>query len=54
MLGEEYRYPEWAIPLGWVLTASSVMLIPLYMVYKFHKTRGSFKRVKLCNRDNLE
>lgn len=46
MLGEEYYYPSWAVPLGWVLTASSVMCIPLYMIYKFDKSRGSFKRVK--------
>lgn len=45
MLGEEYKYPDWAVPLGWVLTGSSVMCIPLYMIYKFDRTRGSFKRV---------
>lgn len=45
MLGDEYEYPDWAIPLGWVLTASSVMCIPLYMIYKFDRTRGGFKRV---------
>ncbi|CAO1338633.1 unnamed protein product [Diamesa serratosioi] len=27
-----------------VLTLSSVMCIPLYMIYKFNKTRGNFKR----------
>lgn len=47
MLGDEYAYPDWAVPLGWVLTLSSVICIPLYMIYKFDKTRGSFKRV--CN-----
>jgi Sodium:neurotransmitter symporter family len=47
MLGEEYEYPDWAIPLGWVLTLSSVICIPLYMIYKFDKTRGGFKRVSL-------
>lgn len=45
MLGEEYKYPDWAFPLGWVLTGSSVMCIPLYMIYKFDRTRGNFKRV---------
>ncbi|KAG5675836.1 hypothetical protein PVAND_005706 [Polypedilum vanderplanki] len=44
MLGEEYYYPEWAIPLGWLLTLSSVICIPLYMIYKFDISRGSFKR----------
>lgn len=47
MLGEEYAYPDWAFPLGWVLTLSSVICIPLYMIYKFDRTRGSFKRVSL-------
>lgn len=58
MLGEEYSYPDWAIPLGWVLTGSSVMCIPLYMIYKFDRTRGGFKRVKnctpLCLRQNVK
>ncbi|XP_070495246.1 sodium-dependent serotonin transporter [Chironomus tepperi] len=44
MLGDEYDYPDWAFPLGWVLTLSSVICIPLYMIYKFDKSRGSFKR----------
>lgn len=42
---EGYNYPNWAYPLGWVLTLSSVIFIPLYMIYKFDRTRGSFKRV---------
>lgn len=46
MLGEEYTYPDWAIPLGWILTGSSVICIPLYMIYKFDRTRGGFKRVR--------
>ena len=45
MLGEEYEYPDWAFPLGWLLTLSSVICIPLYMIYKFDKGRGGFKRV---------
>ncbi|CAO1336167.1 unnamed protein product, partial [Diamesa hyperborea] len=44
MLGDEYQYPEWSTTLGWVLTLSSVMCIPIYMIYKFNKTRGNFKR----------
>jgi solute carrier family 6 (neurotransmitter transporter, serotonin) member 4 len=47
MLEGEYKYPPWAYPLGWVLTLSSVICIPLYMIYKFDRTRGSFKRVSL-------
>lgn len=51
MLGEEYSYPDWAYPLGWVLTGSSVMCIPLYMIYKFDRTRGGFKRVSFIEVD---
>lgn len=48
MLGEEYDYPEWAVPLGWVLTLSSVMCIPGYMIYKYdQQARGSFTRVRM-------
>ena len=47
MLGEEYYYPPWGVQLGWVLTGSSVICIPLYMVYKFSKTRGGCKRVSI-------
>lgn len=49
MLGEEYYYPPWGVQLGWVLTGSSVICIPVYMIYKFHKTRGGCKRVSLLN-----
>lgn len=35
MLGEEYKYPEWSIKVGWAVTCSSVMCIPMYMIYKF-------------------
>ncbi|XP_077290278.1 serotonin transporter [Arctopsyche grandis] len=41
MLGGEYEYPDWSITVGWVLTASSVICIPLYIVYKFCITPGS-------------
>jgi solute carrier family 6 (neurotransmitter transporter, serotonin) member 4 len=46
MLGVEYSYPEWTITAGWLATCSSVMFIPIYIVYKFFfKSRGSCKRV---------
>nr|XP_014102037.1 sodium-dependent serotonin transporter [Bactrocera oleae]XP_036230703.1 sodium-dependent serotonin transporter [Bactrocera oleae] len=35
MLGEEYQYPEWSIKVGWAVTCSSVLCIPMYIVYKF-------------------
>nr|XP_023018908.1 sodium-dependent serotonin transporter [Leptinotarsa decemlineata] len=42
MLGTEYAYPEWSLKVGYVLTASSIMCIPLYIVYKFIITPGNF------------
>ena len=35
MLGEEYKYPEWSIKVGWAVTCSSVLCIPMYIIYKF-------------------
>ncbi|XP_076263934.1 serotonin transporter [Rhynchophorus ferrugineus] len=42
MLGKEYEYPPWSIQVGYVLTASSIVCIPLYILYKFAITPGSF------------
>ena len=30
----DYKYPWWANVLGWLLTSSSVLMIPLVMVIK--------------------
>lgn len=46
MLGEEYTYPEWSIPLGWALTLSSTLCIPIYIIYKVLITPGSVKHVR--------
>ncbi|XP_038059707.1 sodium-dependent serotonin transporter-like [Patiria miniata] len=35
-------YPEWAECLGWILTASSIMCVPVYAVCKLIETPGSF------------
>ncbi|XP_065083015.1 sodium-dependent serotonin transporter [Ochlerotatus camptorhynchus] len=40
MLEGEYKYPEWSIAAGWVLTLSSVLCIPLYVIYKFMISDG--------------
>ena len=45
MLGEEYKYPEWSIKVGWAVTCSSVMCIPMYMIYKFvFASKGNCKQ----------
>lgn len=40
MLGEEYKYPEWSTSVGWALTLSSIICIPLYIIYKFCISTG--------------
>lgn len=42
MLGKEYKYPSWSLYVGYLLTASSIICIPLYILYKFAITPGSF------------
>lgn len=42
-----YVYPTWSLALGWLMTASSVICIPTYAIYKFAKTPGSFLEVSL-------
>ncbi|GAB0098904.1 Transporter [Sergentomyia squamirostris] len=44
MLGTEYTYPDWTIAVGWALTASSVLCIPIYMIYKIIRTPGGLYR----------
>lgn len=46
MLGTEYDYPEWSLNVGYVLTASSITCIPIYIVYKFAITPGHLMQVE--------
>ncbi|XP_034256054.1 sodium-dependent serotonin transporter isoform X2 [Thrips palmi] len=39
------KYPPWAISVGWVLTASSLLCIPVYIIYKFSITSGNCSQV---------
>jgi solute carrier family 6 serotonin transporter-like protein 4 len=47
MLQGDYKYPAWTIMVGWILTASSLLCIPLYIVYKFIVTPGNIVQVLL-------
>lgn len=47
MLGTEYKYPDWSMHVGYALTASSIICIPLYIIYKFAVTPGSLLLVSL-------
>lgn len=45
---EDYIYPGWANSVGWLITGSSVMMIPLVAIFKLIFTPGSFtKRIKI-------
>ncbi|XP_029455803.1 sodium- and chloride-dependent betaine transporter-like [Rhinatrema bivittatum] len=37
-----YMYPAWGYVIGWFLAISSVICIPVYAIYIFLKTEGSF------------
>ncbi|KAI9561180.1 hypothetical protein GHT06_012136 [Daphnia sinensis] len=39
---QDYTYPAWSIKVGWVLTAIPLSCIPVYMIYKFGISKGSF------------
>lgn len=38
----DYEFPTWANAIGWVLSFSSVSLIPLVAIYKIIREKGSF------------
>ncbi|KAJ8312336.1 LOW QUALITY PROTEIN: hypothetical protein KUTeg_009709 [Tegillarca granosa] len=44
---EGYTYPGWSLAVGWCITCSSLICIPIYIVYKFITTPGTFKQVDL-------
>ena len=43
-----YKFPGWAHAIGGVVGLSSISCIPLYMVYKFLATEGSYRHVSSC------
>ncbi|XP_077450096.1 sodium- and chloride-dependent GABA transporter 2-like [Stigmatopora argus] len=44
----EYVYPWWGYVIGWLLALSSMVCIPLWMVYKISTSQGTFReRIKL-------
>uniref|UniRef100_A0A8C9W140 Transporter n=1 Tax=Scleropages formosus TaxID=113540 RepID=A0A8C9W140_SCLFO len=43
----EYVYPQWGYALGWMLALSSMICIPLWIVYKLCTTKGTLREVYL-------
>ncbi len=43
----EYVYPWWGYVIGWLLALSSMVCIPLWMVYKISTTQGTLREVRL-------
>ncbi|KAI4461101.1 sodium/chloride dependent transporter [Holotrichia oblita] len=39
--GDDYRYPAWAIAIGWIITSTSILCIPIFMIYVFTKAEGN-------------
>ncbi|KAJ3601332.1 hypothetical protein NHX12_032303 [Muraenolepis orangiensis] len=39
-----HRYPGWAYGLGWGLTLSSVLMMPLWAVLNLWRTKGSLRQ----------
>ena len=42
-----YTYPDWATVVGWLITGSSLIPIPAYIIYRYFKT--PLEQRKVCN-----
>ncbi|XP_020625267.1 sodium- and chloride-dependent taurine transporter-like [Orbicella faveolata] len=53
---DNYKYPDWGQVIGWLLTLSSLSLIPAVMIYKLIKTTGTMKErlIKLITPDLMD
>lgn len=40
-----YTYPDWGYGIGWFMALSSMVCIPLGMIWKIWKTPGTFSEV---------
>ena len=41
----KYKYPQWAVIMGWLIAATSLTPIPIYWIYKMYNTPGTLKEV---------
>ncbi|GFS02000.1 sodium- and chloride-dependent taurine transporter-like [Elysia marginata] len=50
-----YKYPSWAIGVGWMLALISVILIPIFMVQRMLVTPGTFwQRLRILTTPHLQ
>ncbi|XP_052279078.1 sodium- and chloride-dependent taurine transporter-like isoform X3 [Dreissena polymorpha] len=50
-----YEYPKWAIMIGWTLGLCSVINIPIFVVYRLYKQKGSLRnRLRLASKPILK
>ena len=42
-----YVYPDWAYALGWTMTLSSVLMVPLWAAGQMCLTAGTFRQVSV-------
>ena len=43
-----YVYPWWGEVIGWCLALSSMLCIPVSLLYKLFRAKGTFKEVSRC------
>ena len=48
-INDWYVYPDWAYALGWTLTLSSVVMVPLWAAGQMCVTAGTFRQVRVKN-----
>uniref|UniRef100_H2RYW9 Transporter n=1 Tax=Takifugu rubripes TaxID=31033 RepID=H2RYW9_TAKRU len=46
-INDWYVYPDWAYALGWMMTISTVIMVPLWAVIQMCRTAGTFREVCL-------
>lgn len=43
----EYEFPSWGEAIGWIMALSSIFVMPIYAIYLFVVTPGTFRQVGL-------